>query len=249
MTPPSDAAIRLNRFLARAGLGSRRAVEALIRDGRVRVGGEIVLDLGRRVDPRRDTVEMDGRPVAWPETWRVFAFHKPVGVVTSLRPQGRTPCLDLYAASTELPPGAVPVGRLDVDTSGLLLWTDDGDLHQALCRPRSEVWKHYEVTLSRPLPPQAETRLTDGEIRLDGRPCLGARLRCRTEDRLSWDFDLREGRNRQVRRMFEAVGAHVAALHRTAVGDLRLGDLAPGAFRELAPDETAALRRAAGLDG
>ena len=238
--------IRLNRFLARAGLGSRRAVESLVRDGRVFVDGERVADLGRRVDPRRSRVEVDGRPVVWPESWRVFAFHKPVGVITSLRPQGRVPCLDLYAAS--VPAGVVPVGRLDADTSGLLIWTDDGELHQALCRPRSEVWKRYEVALERPLPPDAEPRLRDGEIRLDGYPCLRARLRRRSSDRLRWDFEISEGRNRQVRRMFSAVGAPVAALHRTAVGNLDLGDLAPGSFRELVSVDLAGLRRAAGLD-
>lgn len=249
MTRPTDPdAIRLNRFLARAGLGSRRAVESLVRTGRVCVDGATVADLGRRVDPHRSRVEVDGRRIVWPEAWRVFAFHKPVGVITSLRPQGRTPCLDLYAASADLPAGAVPVGRLDVETSGLLIWTDDGELHQALCRPGSVVWKIYEATLERPLPPAAESRLENGEIALDGRPCLQARLRCLAADRLRWEFALREGRNRQVRRMFSAVGAPVAKLHRTAVGDLRLDDLAPGAFRELAATETKALRRAAGLE-
>jgi len=238
---------RLNRFLARAGLGSRRAVEDLIAAGRVCIGGDVIAEPGRRVDPIRDEVTVDGRVVAWPDRWRVFAFHKPVGVVASLRPQGRTPCLEVYVDSRILPAGAVPVGRLDADTSGLLIWTDDGDLHQALCRPRSEVWKTYEIGLDRPLGTGALPRLRDGQISLDGYPCLAARLDGRDREGRLWRMSLREGRNRQVRRMFEAVGARVVALHRTAVGSLELGDLRAGAFRELDNDEAEALARCAGL--
>ncbi len=239
--------IRLNRFLARAGLGSRRAVEALIRDGRVAVNGETSSELGRRVDPEADTVTVDGREVAWPERWRTFAFHKPVGVISSLRPQGRTPCLDLYAGRQDLPPGVVPVGRLDADTSGLLLWTDDGDLHQALCRPRSGVWKTYEVGLTAPLPVDAKPRLCDGDLVLDGRSCRPARLSSLDGGGRRWRLALQEGRNRQVRRMFRAVGVDVVKLHRSAVGSVTLGDLPAGAFRELEPDESRALAREAGL--
>jgi len=238
---------RLNRFLARAGLGSRRAVEALIDAGRVRIDGVVADQPGRRVDAHREEVSVDGRTVAWPEHWRVFAFHKPVGVVASLRPQGRTPCLDVYVDPRILPAGAVPVGRLDAETSGLLIWTDDGDLHQALCRPRSEVWKTYEVTLAGALGADALPRLRDGQITLDGYPCLTARLAARDREGRRWRMSLREGRNRQVRRMFSAVGAKVVALHRTAVGSLELGGLREGAFRELESDEARALARCAGL--
>ncbi len=249
MNPPSEQdAIRINRFLARAGLGSRRAVEGLIQQGRVTVNGEKITDLGRRVVPANDIVAVDGRTAKWPDTWRAFAFHKPVGVVSSLRPQGRTPCLDLYAGRADLPPGTVPVGRLDADTSGLLIWTDDGALHQALCRPRSGVWKVYEVDLNRPLPPDAEPRLRNGEIVLDGRQCLKARLRRLDDDGRRWEIAVSEGRNRQVRRMFMMVGVRVIGLHRIAVGDLQLADLRPGEFRELDAAESTALRSAAGVE-
>jgi len=248
MNPPSDQdTTRINRFLARAGLGSRRAVEDLIRQGRVTVNGDKITDLGRRVDPVNDVVTVDGHTATWPDTWRIFAFHKPVGVVSSLRPQGRTPCLDLYAGQADLPSGTVPVGRLDADTSGLLIWTDDGALHQALCRPRSGVWKVYVVDLNRPLPPDAESKLSNGEILLDGRPCLKARLRRRDDDGRRWEIAVSEGRNRQVRRMFMMVGVRVIGLHRIAVGDLQLADLRPGEFRELDTAESAALRSAAGV--
>ncbi|MBC8423592.1 rRNA pseudouridine synthase, partial [bacterium] len=181
----------MNRYLARAGLGSRRSVEALVLAGRVLVNGEVVTELGRRIDPAGDTVTLDGRPVAWPERWRTFAFHKPIGVISSMRPQGRTPCLDLYAGRRDLPPGVVPVGRLDAYTSGLLLWTDDGDLHQALCRPRSGVWKTYEVGLTAPLRADARPRLRDGGIVLDGRPCLPARLSPLDDGGRNWRMSLR----------------------------------------------------------
>jgi len=233
--------------LARAGLGSRRAVETLIRAGRVGVNGKVTDELGRRIDPVRDEVTVDDQRVSWPERWRIFAFHKPVGVISSLRPQGRTPCLDIYADRYDLPPGAVPVGRLDADTSGLLIWTDDGDLHQALCRPRSEVWKTYEVVLTAPLREAALSPLRDGEISLDGRPCLPARLSLLGRDGRRWRMSLREGRNRQVRRMFRAVGARVATLHRTTVGEIDLGDLQVGEFRELEAGEAATIARCAGL--
>ncbi len=245
--PPEAESIRLNRFLARAGLGSRRSVEGLIRDGRVKINGERITDLGRRVDPVKDIVEFDGERAIWPEVWRIFAFHKPVGVITSLRPQGRTPCLDLYASRADLPPGTVPIGRLDADTSGLLIWSNDGPLHQALCRPLSEVWKIYEVQLNRPLPADGETKIRKGEITLDGRPCLEARLRRLDQDGRRWEIAIHEGRNRQVRRMFMVVGVRVVGLHRTSVGGLDLGSLKPGAFRELDTDESTALRRKAGL--
>ncbi|MBU1674365.1 pseudouridine synthase, partial [bacterium] len=163
------------------------------------------------------------------------------------RPQGRQPCLDVYAARHGLPDGAVPVGRLDADTSGLLIWTDDGDLHQALCRPRSEVWKTYEIVLAGPLDERALPLLREGGVCLDGRPCLPARLTPVGHDGRRWRMFLREGRNRQVRRMFRAVGAEVEALHRTGVGDIELADLPVGEFRELDRDETASLMICAGL--
>lgn len=238
---------RLNRYLARAGLGSRRSVEALIVAGRVHVNGQVVTELGRRIDPAGDTVTMDGRPVSWPDRWRTFAFHKPLGVISSLRPQGRTPCLDLYAGRQDLPPGVVPVGRLDGYTSGLLLWTDDGDLHQALCRPSSGVWKTYEVGLNAPLRNDAQPRLRDGGIVLDGRPCLPARLAPLGYDDRNWRLSIREGRNRQVRRMFKALGFDVGKLHRIAVGSVELGGLPAGEFRELDAGASQALARDAGL--
>jgi len=236
--------LRLNRFLARAGLGSRRGVESLIRDRRVSLNGEIVEDLGRRVNPDLDTVLCDGHPVNLPEQWSVYAFHKPIGVVSSLRRFGETPCLEDVRQAAGLSAGMVPVGRLDVDTSGLLLWTDDGMLAEQLMRPRHGIWKSYQVTLNCPLTADDAEKLRKSGVELDGRPCLPARLKQRGDDNRDWDFELREGRNRQIRRMFQEVGCRVVELQRVAVGPIRLNDLAPGEFRELTDPQIDSLRQA-----
>ena len=243
-------AFRLNRFLARAGHGSRRAVEELILAGRVTVNGQVATDLGRRIDPERDRVTVDGRPAGLPDDLRVYAFHKPLGVVCTLKPQKGQPALAEWRRRADLPERFVPVGRLDQATTGLLLWTDDGALNEALCRPRSAVWKTYEVELAAALPEALLPVLTDGSLELDGRPCRPCRLRPgRRADGRHWVLELHEGRKRQIRRMFAAVGQNVTALHRVAVGPVALGRLHPGDFRRLAADEVAALRRAAFGEG
>ena len=234
--------LRLNRYLARSGLGSRRGVEALIATGRVRLNGEIVTDLGRRVDPLSDLVTVDHKTITLPSSWSVYAFHKPAGVVSSLRAQGQARCLAEFRQREDLPAAVVPVGRLDAPTTGLLIWTDDGNLAEALLLPRHRIWKRYLMTLDRPLSPEAESLLTDGRIELDDRPCLPARLESAGPDRRTWRFWLREGRNRQIRRMILAVDRRVVSLHREAVGPLELGDLPSGRFRELAAGEVEALR-------
>ena len=198
---PADPGIRLNRFLARAGHGSRRAVEELVVAGRVAINGEVVTDLGRRVDPAADRVAVDGRLVQMPDDFRVYAFHKPLGIVCTLKSQTGQPALDEWRRLAELPERFVPVGRLDQTSSGLLLWTDDGELNQALCRPRSGVWKSYEVELSMVLPDALLPKLTGGGIVLDGRPCRPCRMRPgQRPDGRHWVLELHEGRKRQIRR-------------------------------------------------
>ncbi len=243
---PDDPGMRLNRFLARAGHGSRRAVEELVTAGRVTIDGKVVTDLGRRVDPARDRVAVDGRPVDLPEDTRVYAFHKPFGVTCTLKAQAGQDDLREWRRRADLPERFVPIGRLDQTSTGLLLWTDDGALNQALCRPRSGVWKSYEIELAQPLPEELLPTLTDGSIELDGRPCLPCRLRPgRRHDGRHWVMELHEGRNRQVRRMFAAVGQKVTRLHRVAFGPVLLGLLHAGDFRRLAAPEVDALRKAA----
>ncbi len=244
----TSAALRLNRFLARAGAGSRRGVEQAIRDGRVAINGRVVTALATLVDPRADVVTLDGGRCALPAAWTVLAFHKPLGVVSTLRAQGGQKALEEFRITASLPPGVVPVGRLDADSTGLLIWTDDGVLAQALMRPRHGVWKRYLVTLAGALDAAAAARVRGGGVLLDGRPCMPARLAAVAGGKgRRWRLELREGRNRQIRRLFAALGVEVTALHRTAVGPIALGRLAPGCFRRLSAVEQAALRSAAGI--
>lgn len=241
----SDGPLRLNRFLARAGHGSRRSVEDLVRQGRVSINGEIVSELGRQVDPASDQVAVDGQVTSLPRDYRVYAFHKPLDVVSTLKSQGGQASLDPYRLQAEIPERFVPIGRLDSESTGLLLWTDDGELNQALCRPVSGVWKTYEVELGADLPPAKIPLLTDGKLFIDGRPCRPCRLEM-APDRTTrhWIMHLHEGRRRQIRRMFKKVGVKVVALHRVAVGPVELGLLRPGDFRRLSHDEEMELRRA-----
>jgi pseudouridine synthase len=243
MTP--EALPRLNRFLARAGLGSRRAVEALVESGRVRVNGVVAVELGVRIDPDSDRVEVDGRPVHWPAACILLAYHKPHGMISSLKRQDERPCLADARRSAGLDEAVVPVGRLDAGTSGLLIWTNDGELAQRLMRPDSGVWKRYEVTLARPLDRRGERAVAAGGLPLDGRPCLPARILTRDPDRLRWRLEIHEGRNRQVRRIFELLENRVTRLHRTGFGPIRLEGLVSGKFRELTAEEVTALRWAA----
>ena len=246
--PDSPDTLRLNRFLARAGLGSRRGVEELIAAGRVAVNGTVRREPGCRIRPESDRVEVDGRAVALPRAWRVYAFHKPAGVVSTLRPQGGQPGLDAYRERAGLAAAVVPVGRLDAESTGLLLWTDDGDLAQALLRPASGVWKSYEVRLNADLGAPELRRLREGGLVLDGRVCRPLHAEpLRAGDRRRWRLELHEGRKRQIRRMFDLLGLRVLDLHRTAVGPVALGRLRAGGFRRLRADEVARLRRAAGL--
>jgi pseudouridine synthase len=242
-----DRSLRLNRFLARAGFGSRRGVEDLVRAGRVAVDGVRVRDLGRRVDPELHEVTVDGQRAVLPTDVRVYAFHKPIDVVSTLRAQGGQHGLEEFRRRADLPDRFKPVGRLDQDSTGLLLWTDDGDLAEVLLRPRSGVWKTYEVSLAQALGRGLERTLAAGTIVLDGRPVRPCRVHPDPDgDRRRWTVELHEGRKRQIRRMFAAVDGRVVALMRVAVGPVQLGRLRPGDFRRLSRDEERALRQAVG---
>lgn len=241
MTP--ETGMRLNRYLARAGLGSRRSVETFITEGRVAIDGKTVTDLGRRVLTETEDVTVDGRPVILPEGFRVYAFNKPLDVVSTLVSQGGQPSLLPYRLQSDLPDRFMPVGRLDSETTGLLLWTDDGNLNQDLCRPKSGLWKTYELQVNEDLTPTLIKNLTRGSLKIDGRPCLPCRLKMKPGGTtLHWVMEIHEGRRRQIRRMFRAVGRRVMKLHRVAVGPVKLGNLRPGDFRKLDHNDVEKLR-------
>jgi 23S rRNA pseudouridine2605 synthase len=235
--------MRLNRYLAQAGVASRRAADAMIAAGRVTVDGEVVSDLGRRVEPGQ-RVAVDGRVAGTAERSAYLVLHKPAGVVTTMSdPQGRRTVADLV----ESPVRVYPVGRLDAETTGLLLLTNDGDLAHRLSHPSSGVVKTYQATV-RGLPSNFELeRLRRGLQLEDGLTAPASVRLLRGGDRTSViELAIHEGRNRQVRRMLEAIGHRAVALHRPSYGPLSLGGLATGHVRALRPAEVAALKRAAG---
>ncbi|HEV3000015.1 MAG TPA: pseudouridine synthase [Solirubrobacteraceae bacterium] len=230
--------MRLAKYLAHAGVASRRAAEEIVRAGRVTVGGDVVTDPARDVGDS-DAVTVDGRRVSGAEERVVWALNKPAGVVATARDtHGRRTVVDLVEAG-----GArlYPVGRLDADSTGLILLTNDGDLANALTHPRYEVPKTYRVRVARtPVSDRAVRRLREGVQLEDG---LTAPARVRRDGRDVLEITIHEGRNRQVRRMCEAVGHPVVSLERIAFGPLRLGDLPPGRARRLSGSELDRLRR------
>lgn len=233
---------RLQKYLARCGVASRRASEQIIAGGRVRVNGVRAAELGTSVDPEHDRVEVDGRLVQLPATRSYVALHKPIGVVsTASDPRGRRTVVDLVPGEARL----FPVGRLDYDSEGLILLTDDGDLALQLTHPRHNVEREYRALLDGEVTDAILERLSAG-IDLDGKRTAPARFeRLETHPDGTWvRVVLHEGRNRQIRRMVEAVGLKVVRLVRVRVGSLRLGSLPPGGWRRLSAAEVAALREA-----
>jgi 23S rRNA pseudouridine2605 synthase len=221
--------VRLAKYLAHGGVASRRAAEELIAAGRVRVGREIVTDPAREVD-ESSAVSVDGKEVT-PESREVWVLHKPAGVTSTARePGSRRAVVDLVDSPARL----YPVGRLDADSTGLILLTNDGGLANRLTHPRYEVPRTYRVSLARRPSDRELRRLRDG-VGLDDGPTLPAKVTRRGPREI--EITLREGRNRQVRRMAEAVGNRVSSLRRIAFGSLRLGHLPEGAARRLDAEE------------
>jgi 23S rRNA pseudouridine2605 synthase len=238
------AAERLQRLLARAGYGSRRAVEELIVDGRVTVNGRVAI-LGDRADPVEDEVRVDGGAVNLDPNVRYYALHKPRGVVTTMHdPQGRSDIRGFLPAEG---PRVFPVGRLDRDSEGLLLLTNDGDLANALMHPRFGVEKEYLAEVDGVPTARHAARLRRG-LELEDGPARAkeARVTARAGGRGAVRVVMTEGRKREVRRLLAAVDLPVTRLVRLRVGPVRLGRLAPGAVRELTSDEVVALRRLTG---
>jgi 23S rRNA pseudouridine2605 synthase len=238
ITPPNDGE-RLQKVLAQRGFGSRRACEELIAAGRVTVNGEAAV-LGRRVDPRTDHVAVDGIPVGIRPGLVYYLLNKPAGVVsTASDPDGRS----VVTALVPDEPRVHPVGRLDAASEGLLLLTNDGNLTFQLTHPRFGVEKEYLVVVDGTPKRGALRLLREGVVLEDGRTAP-ARVALLGSNTLR--ITIHEGRNRQVRRMCDAVGHPVRRLVRTRLGPIRVGTLAPGEWRELSPREVRALERAAG---
>jgi 23S rRNA pseudouridine2605 synthase len=234
--------MRLAKYLAHAGVASRRAAEAIVAQGRVRVGDEVVTDPARDVDGSVD-VTVDGAPVRVADAGEraVWAVHKPAGVVSTAKDTHGRPTVVAMVRAPET--RLYPVGRLDADTTGLILLTDDGDLANRLTHPRYEVPKTYVAHVERgPVPERALRQLREG-VQLDDGVTAPAGVRQLRPGVL--ELTLREGRKRQVKRMCAAVGHPVARLQRVAFGPLRLGDLREGHVRRLSPAEVQRLRDAA----
>lgn len=218
--------MRLQKFISRAGYCSRRHAEELILSGKVTVNGQIVTQLGTKIDPEKDRVEVEGTPVFPDENLVYIALNKPKGYVTSCSHPGEKIVLDLV----NIPQRIYPVGRLDKDSTGLLLLTNDGKLHLKLTHPSFDHEKEYLVTVARPIP--------DGALKAieSGLKILGTRTRPARVKKISdvrFKIILKEGRNRQIRRMVRKVGSRVTDLKRIRIANIRLGNLPEGKWRYL----------------
>lgn len=243
------AAERLQKLLSRRGLASRREAEAWIEAGRVRVNGRVVTELGTRADPETDVVEIDGKRLPAEVAPVVVLLHKPAGYVTTVRdPHADRTVMELVAG---LGRRVYPVGRLDRDTRGVLVLTDDGDLAHALLHPSRGVEKIYEVVARGELSDEDLARLDEGVELRDGHVTRPARVTrvVRRDGRTRFRLTLKEGHKRQVREMVKAVGSRAEDLVRVSFGGLTAEGLAEGAWRLLGPDEVARLRQVAAGKG
>lgn len=239
--------IRLNQWLARAGVASRRGAEELIRAGRVRVNGRVERNPATRCGPGRDLVELDGRPITICRPLVVIALNKPAGYTTTRRdPHARRTVMDLL---TDAPAGLHPVGRLDTNSRGLLLLTNDGDITFRLTHPKYGVKKVYRVRVNGVPRERTLEQLRRGILLADGRTSpADVKLLSTKDSSALLEVVLVEGRKRQVRRMFAAVGHPVADLQRIAVGPVRLGRLPEGKWRQLNPAEVTNLKKYIGRE-
>src|SRR5687767_9392870 len=239
---------RLQKLLSQAGIASRRAAEKLIAEGRVSVNGTTVREMGTKADPSVDDIRVDGRRIKRPERLRYILLNKPAGYVTTRSdPQRRPTVIDLLRGVRDY---VYPVGRLDFDSEGLLLLTNDGDLAARLTHPRHGVARVYETRVLG-VPDQHDLNRLSRGVMIDGRPTGPARVVMRPGGRRDADaatltITIREGRNRQVRKMCEAIGHPVTHLKRVAIGPIRDPKLKVGRWRELSAAEVEELRAAAG---
>lgn len=222
--------VRLQKYLSAAGVCSRRKGEELIVAGKVAVNGEVIVELGTKIDPDQDRVEVDGKAIKPSNTLVYIALNKPKDYVTSCSHPGQKVVVDLVDISERI----YPVGRLDKDSTGLLLLTNDGRIHHRLSHPSFDHEKEYDVTVARPIPDGALKKMSDGL------PLMGTKTRPARITRISprrFRMVLQEGKNRQIRRMVRKVGNEVTRLQRKRFASVKLGNLPPGKWRYLSPAE------------
>lgn len=238
----SEDAIRLQKYLARAGVASRRASEALIEQGRVKINGQVVTELGRKVHPAHDEVRLDDVVVVPEERTITLMLHKPAGYLTSMKDDRGRKCVSELVPCDEYP-GLFPIGRLDLNTTGLLLFSTDGELGNALLHPSRHVDKTYYAWVKGHPEKRALEKMRKG-IRLEDGVTAPAQVKMLDEHRRETllQIIIHEGRKRQVKRMCEAVGHPVVSLHRAGFGPLALGDLPQGSYRLLSDAEVVALQ-------
>ncbi len=222
--------IRLQKYIAQAGICSRRMAERHIQNGNVKVNGQVITEMGFKINPQSDKVEVDGRLIEPQQSMIYIMLNKPKGYITSCRHRSRKIVMDLI----NIPQRVYPVGRLDKDSTGLLLLTNDGNLHLRLTHPSFDHEKEYDVEAAAPISDESLQMMRNG-VYIDGVVTRKAKIK-RLSDR-RFRIVLQEGKKRQIRRMVEAVGNRVVALHRIRVGSLCLGDLAPGKWRYLSEQE------------
>jgi|WetSurMetagenome_2_1015567.scaffolds.fasta_scaffold33591_3 23S rRNA pseudouridine2605 synthase len=243
-----SAGVRINRWLASAGVGSRRKCDELIRAGLVSINGETLTRLGALVDPEVDSITVEGRAVARADAPMVLVLNKPAGVLSTVTDSFKRRTVIDIAREHGFAKRLFPVGRLDLDTSGLLLLTNDGDLAYRLTHPRFKIEKTYRLTVEGNVGEDSIAAIASG-VEIEGyrtKPCSVTVVE-RSRGTTTLDVRLKEGRKRQIRRMFEIFGHRTIRLARTALGDLRFEDCAPGDMRLLSEREEWRLRELTGL--
>ncbi len=242
----TDGKVRLQKYLAECGVASRRKSEELIEQGKVKVNG-YVASIGDKINPKRDTVTVSGKKIVKQKSHTYIMLHKPRGFITTMSDEMDRKCVAQLIK--DVPGRVYPVGRLDRDSEGMLLFTNDGEFANAMTHPTRHVPKTYRVTVRPSITEEQITKLTTGVI-IEDRMTAPAEIRVVTkeEGRVVLEIILYEGRNRQIRKMCEEVGLEVARLKRTAIGSIKLGMLKQGDYRELTEDEVRKLMIAAGME-
>ena len=242
----ADNRIRLQKFLSECGVASRRKSEELIESGAVKVNGKTA-SIGDKVDPKRDSVTFHGKKVVKQKNNVYIMLNKPRGFITTMSDEMDRKCVAMLVK--DAPARVYPVGRLDRESEGMLIFTNDGEFANALTHPSKHVAKTYRVTVRPPVSEEQLTKIATGIV-IDDRKTAPAEVRVvlQEENRVVLEIVLYEGRNRQIRKMCEEIGLEVARLRRTAVGSVKLGMLKQGAWRELTAQEVRKLMLAAGME-